>query len=66
MTPSTADIAVWTIAALAAAAVLIRPFKWPEAVWAVSGAGLLVVSGLSCPWRTPGAPWARGSTSTFS
>ena len=57
MTPSTADIAVWTIAALAAAAVLIRPFKWPEAVWAVSGAGLLVVSGLlplADAWRALG------------
>jgi arsenical pump membrane protein len=57
MTPSTADIAVWTIAALAAAAVLIRPFKWPEAVWAVSGAGLLVLSGLlplADAWRALG------------
>jgi arsenical pump membrane protein len=46
MTPPAARLAIWTIAALATAGVLIRPFKWPEAVWAVLGAALLVASGL--------------------
>jgi arsenical pump membrane protein len=46
MTLTAAPIAIWTIAALATAGVLIRPFKWPEAVWAVLGAGLLVLFGL--------------------
>ncbi|WP_176057626.1 arsenic transporter [Paraburkholderia sp. BCC1876] len=32
----------WGIAAAATAGVIVRPFKWPEAVWAVCGAGLLV------------------------
>jgi arsenical pump membrane protein len=32
----------WGIAAAATAGVIVRPFKWPEAVWAVAGAGLLV------------------------
>ncbi|RAS20747.1 arsenic transporter [Paraburkholderia bryophila] len=32
----------WGIAAAATAGVIARPFKWPEAVWAVAGAGLLV------------------------
>jgi arsenical pump membrane protein len=40
------DIAVWAIAALATACVLIRPFRWPEAIWAALGAVLLLASGL--------------------
>lgn len=36
----------WGIALAATAGVIIRPFKWPEAVWAVAGAALLVVLGL--------------------
>jgi arsenical pump membrane protein len=39
-------LAIWTIAALTTAAVLVRPFGLPEAVWAVIGGGLLVVLGL--------------------
>jgi len=46
MTPTAANIAIWIIAALATAGVLIRPFKWPEAVWAVLGAALLLAFGL--------------------
>jgi arsenical pump membrane protein len=49
MTPTGDNIAVWTIVALATAGVLIRPFKWPEAVWAVLGALLLVAFGLLPP-----------------
>jgi hypothetical protein len=33
----------WGIAAAATAGVITRPFKWPEAVWAVAGALLLVM-----------------------
>jgi arsenical pump membrane protein len=40
------DIAVWLIAGLATLGVILRPFDWPEAVWAVAGAMLLVVVGL--------------------
>ncbi|WP_345814899.1 arsenic transporter [Paraburkholderia sp. PREW-6R] len=36
----------WGIAAAATAGVITRPFKWPEAVWAVAGALLLVLFGL--------------------
>jgi arsenical pump membrane protein len=42
MTPTFGDIAIWAIVAAATAGILIRPFKWPEAVWAVLGAGLLI------------------------
>ena len=37
---------IWGIALLAIAGVIVRPFRWPEAVWAVTGAALLGVSGL--------------------
>jgi arsenical pump membrane protein len=51
MTPTPANLAIWTIAALATAGVLIRPFRWPEAVWAVAGALALVLLGL-LPWAS--------------
>ncbi|MBI0534200.1 arsenic transporter [Roseomonas sp. KE2513] len=41
--------AVWAISGLATAGVILRPFRWPEAVWAVLGAALLGVLGL-LPW----------------
>lgn len=41
-----AHIAIWSICTLAALAVLIRPRGWPEAVWAVTGALLLVAFSL--------------------
>jgi arsenical pump membrane protein len=37
---------IWSIAAAATAGVILRPFAWPEFVWAVSGAALLVALGL--------------------
>ncbi len=46
MTTTPAHVAIWVIAALATAGVIIRPFKLPEAVWAVGGAILLLVAGL--------------------
>ncbi len=42
-------LAIWIIAALATLGVVARPFRLPEAVWAVSGAALLLVLGL-LPW----------------
>jgi len=38
--------AIWTIAFLSIAGVIIRPFRVSEAIWAVTGAVLLVVTGL--------------------
>lgn len=43
---TTADFAIWSVAALATAGVILRPFKLPEAVWAVAGALVLVSCGL--------------------
>ncbi len=36
----------WGICLVATAGVIVRPFRLPEAVWAVGGAGLLVLLGL--------------------
>ena len=47
VTPS--NLAVWSIAAVATAGVITRPFRLPEAVWAVSGALALLALGL-LPW----------------
>lgn len=46
MTPTVDDIAIWIISAVATAGVIVRPFKLPEAVWAVAGAAILLVLGL--------------------
>ena len=47
--PTTSEALVWTIVAVAALGVVVRPFAWPEAVWAVTGAAVLVLSGLVSP-----------------
>ncbi len=38
--------ATWGIAALATGGVILRPWRLPEAIWAVTGAALLVLAGL--------------------
>ncbi|HEX3348561.1 MAG TPA: SLC13 family permease, partial [Acetobacteraceae bacterium] len=40
---------VWGIAALATAGVIVRPFGWPEFVWALGGGALLVALRLLPP-----------------
>jgi arsenical pump membrane protein len=42
--------ATWAIAALTTGGVIVRPWRWPEAIWAVLGAAILVVFSL-VPWR---------------
>jgi arsenical pump membrane protein len=39
----------WGIAGLATAGVITRPFSWPEFIWAVAGACLLLLLGLLSP-----------------
>lgn len=46
MTPT---VLTWSIAGIATAGVIIRPFGWPEAVWASAGAALLILFGLMPP-----------------
>ena len=43
------SVAAWSIAAVATAGVIARPFRLPEAIWAAAGAVLLVAFGL-LPW----------------
>ena len=45
----TSSLAIYVISGLATAGVILRPFQWPEAVWAVVGACLLLVFGLLPP-----------------
>ncbi len=42
----TTNVLTWLVAALAVAGVIARPFRLPEAVWAVGGAAILVLGGL--------------------
>jgi arsenical pump membrane protein len=46
---ASANLAIWAIAGLATAGVITRPFKWPEAVWAIAGSVALLGLGL-LPW----------------
>jgi arsenical pump membrane protein len=41
-----ANLGTWGIAGAATAGVILRPFQWNEAIWAVAGAAVLVLAGL--------------------
>jgi arsenical pump membrane protein len=51
--------AIWAIAVLATAGVIVRPWRLPEAIWAVLGAATLVAFGL-LPWRDALAGVGKG------
>ncbi|WP_076070546.1 arsenic transporter [Sphingomonas montana] len=51
--------ATWGICAASIAAVIARPFRWPEAIWAVAGAVLLLLFGLM-PFAAAVGAVARG------
>ncbi|UMY19942.1 arsenic transporter [Methylobacterium organophilum] len=53
-------LTTWIIAALATLGVILRPFSWPEAIWAALGALLLVVLGLM-PWQVALQGVAKGT-----
>ena len=56
---SAAIVVTWAICAAATAGVIARPLRWPEAIWAVTGAALLLVLGLM-PWNAAMGAVARG------
>ena len=53
-------LTIWIISIVSIAGVIIRPFKLPEAVWAVGGACLLVFLGL-IPIRQAGIAIGKGT-----
>ena len=57
---SIASYGTWLIAGLATAGVVIRPFRWPEYLWAVLGALLLCILGL-LQWSAALAAVGRGT-----
>ncbi|MDB5396424.1 MAG: arsenical pump rane protein [Rhodospirillales bacterium] len=60
MIPLTKEhLAIWAVAGLATVGVIARPWRLPEAVWAVLGAVLLVGLGLM-PWDAALSATARG------
>jgi arsenical pump membrane protein len=54
------EAATWTIAAVATGGVIARPWRLPEAIWAVLGAASLVVLAL-VPWRDALSAVGRGT-----
>ncbi|MGE7206919.1 arsenic transporter [Sphingomonas sp. NPDC019816] len=54
-----AEGATWAIAGLATAGVIARPLRWPEWIWAVTGAGVLILFGLM-PLGQAGRAVAKG------
>jgi arsenical pump membrane protein len=52
-------IVTWLLCAGSLAGVIVRPFRWPEAIWAAGGAALLLVFGL-LPVAAAFAAVARG------
>jgi len=50
----------WIVAGLATAGVIVRPWRLPEAIWAVAGAVLLILLGLM-PWREALGAVAKGT-----
>jgi arsenical pump membrane protein len=50
----------WIVVVLATAGVILRPWRLPEAFWAVSGAVILLVAGL-LPWRNALHAVGRGT-----
>ncbi|MBS0540866.1 MAG: arsenic transporter [Proteobacteria bacterium] len=45
----TSETLTWVVAAATTAAVILRPFHWPEAIWAVAGAIVLIALHLLSP-----------------
>jgi arsenical pump membrane protein len=64
MTETAVHLATWGIASLAIIGVILRPFNWPEYIWAVAGAALLVAPQL-LPWTDALAAAEKGTDVYF-
>lgn len=60
MTATIPQLATWALAAMGAGGVILRPFGWPEYIWAVVSAALLVILQL-LSWHDALAAIAKGS-----
>jgi arsenical pump membrane protein len=58
------NVAVWVIAAVAMMGVVVRPWHWPEFVWAIAGAMALVLFNL-LSWQEAVAAVGRGTDVYF-
>jgi arsenical pump membrane protein len=58
------EVATWSVAALATLGVILRPWNFPEFIWAVAGAALLVAFNL-IPWRDALAAAGKGTDVYF-
>ncbi len=54
------SIAIFSIAAVTTLGIIVRPFRWPEAFWALSGAAMLVL----CKLISPAAAFAGAARGT--
>ena len=52
--------AIWVIAAVATLGVIAQPWNWPEFVWAMAGAAMLVLFNL-LSWQVAVAAVGRGT-----
>ncbi len=64
MTETNVHLATWAIAGLATFGVILRPFDWPEYIWAIAGAALLVALQL-LPWPDALAAAEKGTDVYF-
>ncbi len=64
MSEMTVHLATWAIAGLATLGVILRPFNWPEYIWAVAGAALLMALQL-LPWVDALAAAEKGTDVYF-
>ena len=53
-------VLTWAVVAVAVAGVIVRPFRWPEYIWAIAGALLVIALG-SVPIQAALAAAARGT-----
>ena len=54
------NLVAWRVVTLAVAGVIVRPFRWPEYIWAIAGAVIVIVIG-AVPFAAALGAIARGT-----